>query len=71
MKVSKYSFEDHYPQRPAAADNLIKSAMTSYSIYLKRKKISRMGSIVFAAGTEYTEGCLTLPAGNTCKPPFF
>ena len=54
MKVFKYSFEDRYPQMPQV-------------IYLKRKNIFRMCSIVFAAGTEYSEGCLTLPSGNTCK----
>ena len=59
MKVSKYSFEDHYPQRPPAVDNLFKSMMTSYIpqiVLAQRKKIFRMGSIVFAAGTEYSSG---------------
>ena len=37
-----------------------------HPVYRKRKKIFRMCSIVFAAGTEYSEGCLTLPSGNTC-----
>ena len=58
MKVSKYSFEDRYPQRSPSVDNLFKSMMTSY--IPQTQKIFRMGSIVFAAGTEYSSGRVTL-----------
>ena len=72
MNVSKSSFEDHYPQRPPAVDNLFKSMMTSYipQIVLARK-IFGMGSRVFAEGTEYLSGRAPhpTPTRRACRGP--
>ncbi len=56
-------FEDHIYEGFQTYDDKSKSMMTSY--IPQTQKIFRMRSVVFAAGTEYSEGCLTLPSGNT------
>ena len=66
VKVYKCGFEDHYPQRTLVVkykDNLFKSTMASYTPQIgpARIKIFRMGSIVFAAGTEYLRGRVPHP----------